>query len=115
MGGGRLRLKTWHATEFVDVTKLVREEVRTSGLRTGRVHLQSMHTTLGLAINENEPLLLRDFQKLLERLAPGDAGSEHDHFARRFGISIDDPANAHPHSPQLLLTAFPPPPVPSPT
>jgi secondary thiamine-phosphate synthase enzyme len=106
MIAGRLRFETSHATEFVDVTKLVRQEVRRSGLRTGRVHLQSMHTTLGLAINENEPLLLRDFQKLLERLAPDDAGYEHDDFARRFEISIDEPVNGHAHCRQLLLTGF---------
>jgi secondary thiamine-phosphate synthase enzyme len=106
MIAGRLRFETSHATEFVDVTKLVREEVRRSGLRTGRVHLQSLHTTVGLAINENEPLLLRDFQKLLERLAPRDVGYEHDDFARRYEISMDEPVNGHAHCRQLLLTGF---------
>jgi secondary thiamine-phosphate synthase enzyme len=106
MIAGRLRFETSHATEFVDVTKLVSEEVRQSGLRTGRVHLQSLHTTLGLAINENEPLLLHDFQKLLERLAPGDAGYEHDDFARRYEISVDEPVNGHAHCRQLLLAGF---------
>jgi secondary thiamine-phosphate synthase enzyme len=106
MIAGRLRFETSHATEFVDVTKLVREEVQRSGLRTGRVHLQSLHTTVGLAINENEPLLLRDFQKLLERLAPGDVGYEHDDFARRYEISVDEPVNGHAHCRQLLLTGF---------
>ncbi len=106
MIAGRLRFATSHATEFVDVTKLVRDEVRRSGLRTGRVHLQSLHTTLGIAVNENEPLLLRDFQKLLERLAPGDAGYEHDDFARRYEISVDEPVNGHAHCRQLLLTGF---------
>src|SRR5712692_1625833 len=106
MIAGRLRFETSHATEFVDVTRLVREEVRRSGLRTGRVHLQSLHTTLGLAINENEPLLLRDFQTLLERLAPAGAGYEHDDFARRYEISVDEPVNGHAHCRQLLLTGF---------
>jgi len=106
MIAGRLRFETSHATEFVDVTKLIRVEVQRSGLRTGRVHLQSLHTTVGLAINENEPLLLRDFQKLLERLAPGDAGYEHDDFARRYEISVDEPVNGHAHCRQLLLTGF---------
>jgi secondary thiamine-phosphate synthase enzyme len=106
MIAGRLRFETSHATEFVDVTKLVREQVQRSGLRTGRVHLQSLHTTVGLAINENEPLLLRDFQTMLERLAPGDAGYEHDDFARRYEISVDEPVNGHAHCRQLLLTGF---------
>ena len=106
MISGRLRFQTTHATEFVDVTKLVREEVRRSGLHTGRVHLQSLHTTVGLAVNENEPLLLRDFQRLLERLAPGDVGYEHDDFARRYEVTVDEPVNGHAHCRQLLLTGF---------
>jgi secondary thiamine-phosphate synthase enzyme len=65
-----------------------------------------LHTTVGLAINENEPLLLRDFQRLLERLAPGDAGYEHDDFARRYEITVDEPVNGHAHCRQLLLTGF---------
>jgi len=106
MISGRLRFESSHATEFVDITKRLRDAVQESGLRTGRVYLQSLHTTLGLAINENEPLLLRDFQHLLERLAPGDAGYEHDDFERRFEISVEEPVNGHAHCRQLLLTGF---------
>ena len=106
MISGRLRFESSHATEFVDITNRLREAVQESGLMTGRVHLQSLHTTLGLAINENEPLLLRDFQTLLERLAPGDAGYEHDDFERRIEISVDEPVNGHAHCRQLLLTGF---------
>ena len=62
MISGRLRFESSRATEFVDLTRRIRDEVKKSGLRTGRVHLQSLHTTLGLAINENEPLLLRAFE-----------------------------------------------------
>jgi octaprenyl-diphosphate synthase len=72
----------------------------------GRVHLQSLHTTLGLAVNENEPLLLRDFQGLLERIAPEGAGYEHDDFARRLDIAMNEPVNGHAHCRQLLLTGF---------
>jgi len=106
MISGRLRFESSRATEFVDLTRRIRDEVQRSGLRTGRIHLQSLHTTLGLAINENEPLLLRDFQHLLERLAPGDAGYEHDDFARRYEIAVDEPVNGHAHCRQLLLTGF---------
>jgi len=106
MISGRLRFDTSHATEFVDLTKRIGDEVQKAGLRTGRIHLQSLHTTLGLAINENEPLLLRDFQHLLERLAPGDAGYEHDDFTRRFEVAVDEPVNGHAHCRQLLLTGF---------
>jgi secondary thiamine-phosphate synthase enzyme len=68
--------------------------------------VQSLHTTVGLAINENEPLLLRDFQALLERVAPQDAGYQHDDFQRRLEISDDEPVNGHAHCRQLLLTGF---------
>jgi octaprenyl-diphosphate synthase len=106
MISGRLRFESSRATEFVDLTRRIRDEVQKSGLRSGRIHLQSLHTTLGLAINENEPLLLRDFQHLLERLAPGDADYEHDDFARRYEIAVDEPVNGHAHCRQLLLTGF---------
>ncbi len=106
MSANRVEFATTSATEFVDITPRISEEIRRAGLRNGRVHLQSLHTTLGLAVNENEPLLLSDFKGLLERLAPAGAGYEHDDFARRFDIRIDEPVNGHAHCRQLLLSAF---------
>jgi secondary thiamine-phosphate synthase enzyme len=106
MIGKRLRFDTSHATEFVDITELLRQEVRRTGMRTGRLHVQSLHTTLGLAVNENEPLLLRDFANMLERFAPVGAGYEHDDFARRVDVAVDEPINGHAHVRQLLLTGF---------
>jgi len=102
----RVRFETSAPTEFVDVTDRIREEVQRAGLRTGRVHLQSLHTTLGLAVNENEPLLLRDFEQVLERFAPSGAGYEHDDFSRRIDIALDEPVNGHAHCRQLLLSSF---------
>ena len=106
MSGRRLAFESGHATEFVDITDRLRDAVRTTGLRNGRIHVQSLHTTVGLAVNENEPLLLRDFQGLLERLAPAGAGYEHDDFGRRFDIPPDEPVNGHAHCRQLLLSPF---------
>ena len=106
MIGKRLRFETARATEFVDITDRLRDEVRRAGMRMGRLHVQSLHTTLGLAVNENEPLLLRDFQGLLERIAPEGAGYEHDDFARRMDVAINEPVNGHAHCRQLLLTGF---------
>jgi len=102
----RIEFDSTRSTEFVDITDRIRESVRRSGLRDGRVHLQSMHTTLGIAVNENEPLLHRDFENLLERLAPIGAGYEHDDFSRRFDVPLGEPVNGHAHCRQLLLTAF---------
>src|SRR5256885_5128683 len=103
---GRLHFESTQATEFIDLSERIRDEIRKCGLSTGRIHLQSLHTTLGLAINENEPLLLEDFHALLERLAPGDAGYQHDDFTRRIDIALNEPVNGHAHCRQLLLTGF---------
>jgi octaprenyl-diphosphate synthase len=102
----RLHFESTHPTQFIDLTERLREEVRLSGLSTGRVHLQSLHTTLGLAVNENEPLLLHDFETMLERLAPGDGTYAHDDFTRRIDVATDEPINGHAHCRQLLLTGF---------
>jgi secondary thiamine-phosphate synthase enzyme len=104
--GGRLEFATTRPTEFVDITHRLEDEIVRTGLRNGRIHLQSLHTTVGLAVNENEPLLLRDFEGLLERLAPAGAGYEHDDFQRRFDIALDEPVNGHAHCRQILLSAF---------
>ena len=106
MTANRIEFDSTRSTEFVDITDRIRESVRRSGLRDGCVHLQSLHTTLGIAVNENEPLLHRDFENLLERLAPTGAGYEHDDFSRRFDVPLGEPVNGHAHCRQLLLTAF---------
>ena len=54
MSAARLEFATSRSTEFVDLTARIRDEVGRAGLRNGRVHLQSLHTTVGLAVNENE-------------------------------------------------------------
>jgi secondary thiamine-phosphate synthase enzyme len=103
IGGRRLQVTTDRPTQFVDISTRLQEEVTTVGLVSGRVHLQSLHTTLGLAVNENEPLLLEDLQGTLERLAPRDVAYNHDDFTRRTNIADDEPINGHAHCRQLLL------------
>ena len=65
--------------------------------------MYSHHTTAAIRINENEPLLLEDFRRLLERLAPV-GGYEHDDLARRRDVPPDEPLNGHAHSRHLLLS-----------
>ena len=99
----RLHFNTCRPTEFVDLTGRIQQLVQEIGLRQGRVILQSLHTTLGLAVNENEPLLLTDLEGLLGRLVPAEATYLHDDFARRRDIAEDEPANGHAHARNLLL------------
>jgi len=103
ISGRRLRLLTSAATEFIDITGRLQETVSTAGLANGRVHLQSLHTTLGLTVTEHEPLLLRDLPPLLERLAPAAGVYWHAAFAQRLGVPDDEPANGHAHCRLLLL------------
>lgn len=103
IAGRRLEVATTRSTDFIDLSSRLQEEVKTAGLVAGRVYLQSLHTTLGLAVNENEPLLLEDLQGTLERLAPRDVAYRHDDFTRRRDILDDEPVNGHAHCRQLLL------------
>ena len=104
ISGRRLDLATTRATEFVDVTPRLQAEVERSGLCNGRLFVQSLHTTFGLLVNENEPLLLADFEALLQRLAPSGGVYLHDDFARRVDIPDDEPANGHAHCRLLFVS-----------
>jgi isopentenyl-diphosphate delta-isomerase len=96
--------RTPAAGDFLDITDDVQSVVARSGVREGQVHVFSNHTTAALRINENEPLLLRDFRQLLERLVPP-GGFEHDDMTRRIGVPADEPVNGHAHARQLLLSS----------
>ena len=99
----RIRFATERETQFIDITQRLQSAVDAAGLRQGRIHVQSMHTTLGLTVNENEPLLLTDFEALLDRLAPAGAVYLHDDFPSRTWIADDEPVNGHAHCRQILL------------
>jgi secondary thiamine-phosphate synthase enzyme len=103
IAGRRLDLPTARPTEFIDLTPRLQAEVTAAGLHNGRVYLQSLHTTLGLTVNENEPLLLEDLRGVLERLVPRAAGYQHDNLSRRTGVTAQEPANGHAHGRLLLL------------
>jgi len=56
-----------------DVTALVRDVVRASGVTDGTVTVSSMHTTVGVTVNEAETRLFDDIRGWLRTLAPPDA------------------------------------------
>ena len=103
IAGRRLEFRTERPTQFLDLTEQLQALVSEAGLVNGRIHLQSLHTTLGLTVNENEPLLLSDFESTLERLVPTAAEYLHDDFGRRVNVPPDEPANGHAHNRMLLL------------
>lgn len=102
----RLTYRTEGPSKFRDITDDVAGAVRSSGVRNGLVHVYSTHTTAAIRINENEELLLRDFGRFLERVAPAGNGTyEHDEIERRIGVPPDEPVNGHSHCRHLLLAS----------
>lgn len=99
----RVRLRTRRGTRFVDLTELVQERVRQSGVLAGLSVVQSLHTTAALAMNENEPLLFSDLERTFERLAPGAASYAHDELARRGPLPPDERPNGAAHCRALVL------------
>jgi len=100
----RVRLLTTSPCQFLDVTDELRLVVRDAALQTGLAHVQTLHTTTALVINEHEPLLLGDFERMLQALAPADRAYDHDDPLRRLVNRTDDErVNGHAHCRALLL------------
>ncbi len=64
---------------LTNVTALVNQAVRRSGVVTGLCTVFIQHTSASLCIQENsDPSVQRDLGRFLERLAPADGAWEHD-------------------------------------
>ena len=64
-----------------------------------------MHTTAAIKINENEPLLIEDMEKFLDRLSPKDAEYGHNDFSKRtVNMTEDECPNGHSHCQHLILS-----------
>jgi secondary thiamine-phosphate synthase enzyme len=75
---------------FINITPLVEECVRESGIREGLLLCNAMHITASVFINDDEQGLHSDFEQWLERLAP-----EHPHSQYRHNRTGEDNADAH--------------------
>jgi len=98
-----VELHTEERVQFIDLTELVAERVRRSGVGHGLVCLQTRHTTTAVVVNENEPLLIEDAKLMLERLAPRDARYGHNELHRRRGAAPDESPNGDAHCRAMLL------------
>jgi secondary thiamine-phosphate synthase enzyme len=98
------QVSTHHPTQFVDLTDRLEQLVADAELRSGLVNVQTLHTTTAVVVNEHEPLLLADFQALLEAVAPGHGPYLHDDPAKRtVNLTEGERANGHAHCRALLL------------
>jgi secondary thiamine-phosphate synthase enzyme len=76
-----------------------------SEIENGVVVIYSKHTTAAIKINEAEPLLLKDMECFLERLAPKESYYGHNDFAiRTVHMHEDECPNGHAHCQHLMLS-----------
>ncbi len=74
---------------FVNITHQVEQCLAESGIKEGILLCNPMHITASVFINDDENGLHRDFERLLERLAPEKPYSQYDH------NGFEDNADAH--------------------
>ncbi len=99
-----LHLHPEECLQFIDLTAALRQFVADSGIIHGLVNVQTRHTTTAIIVNENEPLLLEDLKKSLERLAPRTVSYQHDDFdIRTENLTPDERPNGHSHCKALFL------------
>ena len=92
--------------EFMDITDAVREIVARAGITEGMALVFSRHTTAAVRINENEPLLLGDMARFLQRIAPKDGDYKHNDFVvRTENMTEEECPNGHAHCQHLLIGA----------
>ncbi len=98
-------VETDRAPSFVDITEKITDVVGRSEIENGFVVIFSKHTTAAIKINEAEPLLLKDMECFLERLAPKESYYGHNDFAiRTVHMHEDECPNGHAHCQHLMLS-----------
>lgn len=102
----KVRIVTERHTEFIDLTESLEELVAESRVLTGFANVQSLHTTAAIVVNEGEPLLLKDFECTLRKLAPDDAAYRHDdETIRTVNLNPGERPNGSSHCKALLLSS----------
>lgn len=74
---------------FVNITPMVEEALKESGIKEGIVLVNAMHITASVFINDDESGLHEDFERWLEKLAPEKPHSQYRH------NGYEDNADAH--------------------
>ena len=76
--------------DFIDLSEEIQNEVASSGIRNGIIHVFAPHATGILILTENDDALLEDARRFLEEIVPRNAKYQH-------------PSNAHSHLRSMLL------------
>ena len=89
----RIEVQTSKRMEIHDLTAIVQDMVRGTGVTAGLVTVSTMHTTTAVFVNEPQSALLDDVQDMLERLVP--RGEEWKHNDPRYSDCDRHNADAH--------------------
>lgn len=99
-----LRVATTRPTQFIDLTSRLEALVAGTGIRTGMLNVQSMHTTVAIVVNEHEPLLIDDFLRMIQAAAPSNGFYRHNDLSvRTVNVTAAERRNGHAHCRALML------------
>ena len=102
----KINIQTKGEYDFNDITDQISDFVKQSGIKNGLVNIQTFHTTAPLIVNENEPLLIEDLKKNLEKIASKKDTYDHDDFkVRTVNMCKGECANGHSHCKAIYLLA----------
>lgn len=74
----KYEVKTSKSQEFINISSMVREAVKKSGIQDGIVTVFIPHTTAGVTINENaDPDVIRDILTTFNRVFPENGDYHH--------------------------------------
>lgn len=99
----RFDIQTTTQMELIDITSQVQEIVDGSGIREGEALVFVPHATMGIMVNQNEPMLLQDFMRVLYKIVPVDDQYSHDLFELRRSKTADGRSNGHSHCKSMIL------------
>lgn len=99
----KINLESKNQIEFFDITDEVQEIIAQSKVREGNVLVFVPHTTMGVIINHNEPMLIQDFIRVLYKLTPMDDRYSHDLFELTKSSKSDGRSNGHSHCKSFLV------------
>lgn len=72
-----LKIETGRRFQVMDITNQVDEILYKSWIKSGLINIQSLHTTVGIIVNENDLALLQDFKSILQKTVPADGNFQH--------------------------------------
>ena len=99
-----IEFKTQGLYDFIDITDQVIEFIEKSEIQDGLVNVQTLHTSAGIVVNENEPLLIEDFKKNLEETASKSKEYKHDNLEERtVNVCENECVNGHSHCKAIHL------------